>query len=70
VAITAGALGFVLAVAATVTDQKTIAALGIDHTGQKHALGVWDGSTENAAVCQSLLPICRVVACALTAACW
>lgn len=32
-----------------------IVALGIDHTGAKHALGVWDGSTENAAVCQSLL---------------
>ncbi len=30
-------------------------ALGIDRTGGKHALGVWDGSTENAAVCQSLL---------------
>jgi transposase-like protein len=32
-----------------------IVALGIDHTGSKHALGLWDGSTENAAVCQSLL---------------
>ena len=32
-----------------------VVALGIDHTGRKHALGVWDGSTENAAVCQSLL---------------
>jgi len=32
-----------------------IVALGIDHTGQKHALGLWDGATENAAVCQSLL---------------
>src|SRR5712692_657533 len=31
-----------------------VVALGIDHTGQKHALGLWDGSTENAAVCQSL----------------
>src|SRR2546425_624214 len=30
-------------------------ALGIDHTGAKHALGLWDGSTENAAICQSLL---------------
>ena len=29
-------------------------ALGIDHTGGKHALGLWDGSTENAAVCQRL----------------
>ena len=25
------------------------------HRGQKHALGLWDGSTENAALCQSLL---------------
>jgi len=32
-----------------------IVALGIDTTGGKHALGLWDGSTENAAVCQSLL---------------
>jgi putative transposase len=32
-----------------------IVALGIDHTGAKHALGLWDGSTENAAVSQSLL---------------
>jgi putative transposase len=32
-----------------------VIALGIDHTGRKHALGLWDGSTENAAVCQSLL---------------
>lgn len=32
-----------------------IVALGIDYTGAKHALGVWDGSTENATVCQSLL---------------
>jgi transposase-like protein len=32
-----------------------IVALGIDRTGAKHALGLWDGSTENAAVCQRLL---------------
>jgi putative transposase len=32
-----------------------VVALGIDHTGHKHALGLWDGSTENATVCQSLL---------------
>jgi transposase-like protein len=32
-----------------------VIALGIDKTGGKHALGLWDGSTENAAVCQSLL---------------
>jgi transposase-like protein len=32
-----------------------VVALGIDNSGTKHALGLWDGSTENAAVCQSLL---------------
>src|SRR5438128_9989788 len=32
-----------------------VVALGIDHTGAKHALALWDGPTENAAVCQSLL---------------
>lgn len=32
-----------------------VVALGIDATGAKHALGLWDGSTENATVCQSLL---------------
>jgi putative transposase len=32
-----------------------IVALGIGADGGKHALGLWEGSTENAAVCQSLL---------------
>jgi len=32
-----------------------VVALGIDATGQKHPLGLWDGSTENATVCQGLL---------------
>jgi transposase-like protein len=32
-----------------------IVALGIGADGQKHALGLWDGSTENARVCQDLL---------------
>ena len=32
-----------------------VVALGIDATGQKHPLGIWDGSTENTAVCQGLL---------------
>ena len=32
-----------------------IVALGIAADGQKHALGLWDGATENAALCQSLL---------------
>ena len=32
-----------------------IVALGIGADGTKHALGLWEGSTENATVCQSLL---------------
>jgi putative transposase len=32
-----------------------IVALGIAADGQKHALGLWDGSTENPRVCQDLL---------------
>jgi putative transposase len=32
-----------------------IVALGIAADGQKHALGLWEGSTENATVCQNLL---------------
>ena len=32
-----------------------VVALGIDATGQKHVLGLWEGSTENSTVCQSLL---------------
>ena len=32
-----------------------VVALGIAADGEKHALGVWEGATENAAVCQSLL---------------
>lgn len=32
-----------------------IVALGLAADGEKHALGIWEGSTENAAVCQSLL---------------
>ena len=32
-----------------------VVALGIDVTGQKHALGVWEGATENTTVCQGLL---------------
>ena len=28
--------------------------LAIDHTGVKHALGLWDGSTETPLLCQSL----------------
>jgi len=36
-------------------DHCLIVALGIAADGQKHALGLWEGSTENATVCQSLL---------------
>jgi putative transposase len=32
-----------------------VVALGIDMTGKKHALGLWDGATENTTVCQSVL---------------
>ena len=32
-----------------------IVALGLAADGGKHALGIWEGSTENATVCQSLL---------------
>jgi len=32
-----------------------IVALGLAADGGKHALGLWEGSTENATVCQSLL---------------
>jgi putative transposase len=38
-----------------VGDHCLIVALGIGADGQKHALGLWDGSTENATICQSLL---------------
>jgi transposase-like protein len=38
-----------------VADHCLIVALGIAADGQKHALGLWDGSTENATVCQGLL---------------
>jgi transposase-like protein len=32
-----------------------VVALGLDSTGHKHVLGLWDGSTENTAVCQGLV---------------
>jgi putative transposase len=38
-----------------VGDHCLIVALGIAADGQKQALGLWDGSTENATVCQGLL---------------
>lgn len=32
-----------------------VVALGVDAEGRKHALGLWEGTTENKAVCQALL---------------
>ena len=32
-----------------------VVALGIDKSGAKHPLGLWEGATENATVCQGLL---------------
>ena len=32
-----------------------IVALGVDATGRKHTLGLWQGATENAEVCKTLL---------------
>ena len=32
-----------------------VVALGVDATGGKHTLGLWEGTTENAAVCGALL---------------
>ena len=37
-----------------------VVALGIDTTGTKHPLGLWEGATENATVCQGLLTNLRV----------
>jgi putative transposase len=36
-------------------DHTVVVALGIDEDGKKHILGLWEGATENATVCQSLL---------------
>lgn len=35
--------------------QLLIVAMGVDAKGEKHALGLWQGATENAVVCQALL---------------
>lgn len=32
-----------------------VVALGVDSAGRKHPLGLWEGTTENAACCRSLL---------------
>jgi transposase-like protein len=36
-------------------EHTVIVALGADGVGQKHLLGLWEGATENAAVCKALL---------------
>ena len=36
-------------------DILLIVAIGIDVHGRKHTLGLWQGATENAAVCEGLL---------------
>ena len=46
-----------------VGEHCVVVALGIGVDGTK-ALGLWEGSTENATVCQACSPTSRVVACA------
>ncbi len=38
-----------------VADHCIVVALGVDAEGTKHPLGLWEGTTENKAVCQALL---------------
>lgn len=38
-----------------VGDHMVVAAIGVDSDGCKHALGIWEGATENSAVCQALI---------------
>lgn len=38
-----------------VAEHTVVAALGIDAGGKKHMLSLWEGATENKAVCQALL---------------
>jgi putative transposase len=38
-----------------VGEHCVVVALGVDSTGQKHALGLWEGTTENKTVCSALL---------------
>jgi transposase-like protein len=40
-------------------DHVVIVALGIDSSGQKHVLGLWEGATENATTCVALLTSLR-----------
>lgn len=36
-------------------EQALIVALGVEESGEKHVLGLWQGATENATVCKALL---------------
>jgi transposase-like protein len=38
-----------------VGEQTIVVALGIDEQGEKHALGLWQGATENSTVCEGLV---------------
>jgi len=38
-----------------VGEHLIVVALGVDEQGRKHPLGLWEGTTENAAVCRSLV---------------
>ncbi|MGH2649828.1 MAG: IS256 family transposase [Actinomycetota bacterium] len=38
-----------------VGEHLIVVALGVDGQGRKHPLGLWEGTTENAAVCRSLI---------------
>ena len=38
-----------------IKEHVIVTCLGIDMDGKKHILGLWEGSTENTAVCQALL---------------
>ncbi len=39
----------------TVGEHVVVVALGVDQAGVKHPLGLWEGTTENKAVCSALL---------------
>ena len=39
----------------TVGEHVVVVALGVDSAGRKHPLGLWEGTTENKAVCSALL---------------
>lgn len=38
-----------------VAEHMVIAAMGLDEGGQKHVLGLWEGTTNNAVVCKALV---------------